>query len=505
MTRLVRTRLQTSDKVELAAASLATQGERGSTTILSRIFGVSRPTVYEVQETAEAVLTHHFMGTDRNVIMVPVDEALLRRAMVALRVMSPTGIRPIEEILPILYPTVRTPSYGTIHGILAEAEKNAGIFNHGVSLVDLDTSALDEMFSQGDPILSGIDLKSGYTFLLSLSDSRSGDDWEEALRKCADQDLSLRVVVKDAAQGIAAGVRQTFPDAEQRDDCFHAHYEMGKRRLILERRAYATMAKQFEKQKDLDDARCADEPDVQKLEEEYLKACEQCAEALERHDTFECAMREIQDAMEFVDLQTGHIRTASEMRLAIEKAAEKIRSMACKKCRKVGTYIFNRAPGLALYMDELAKKFDQLAMKYGQKPMQLAAMIHRLVEDLKHGRRPWEHSQNKVLLIGAFQQLRQMIKQNTDALLDAIGNMLKERFRASSAIEGLHAGLRPHVYTHKSVSQGFLDLFRAYSNLKTRRWGDRKGTSAYEMLSGNRVADWLTMLGFPPSQQPVLH
>ena len=77
--------------------------------------------------------------------------------------------------------------------------------------------------------------------------------------------------------------------------------------------------------------------------------------------------------------------------------------------------------------------------------------------------------------------------------------MLIERHRASSAIEGFNAALRPYLYVHKGVSQGFLDLFRAYFNLRTRRWGRHKRTSAHECLSGQRVGDWLTRLGYPPS------
>ena len=86
--------------------------------------------------------------------------------------------------------------------------------------------------------------------------------------------------------------------------------------------------------------------------------------------------------------------------------------------------------------------------------------------------------------------------------------VLHQRHRASSAIEGFNAALRPYLYVHKgatkraraaSGTQGFLDLFRAWFNLRTRRWGRHKGTSAHECLTRQRVHDWLTLLGYPPS------
>jgi len=82
--------------------------------------------------------------------------------------------------------------------------------------------------------------------------------------------------------------------------------------------------------------------------------------------------------------------------------------------------------------------------------------------------------------------------------------LLKKRYRASSAIEGFNALLRPYLYLRKRVDQGFLELFKAWHNLRTRRWGRNKGKSAYECISGQKVDDWLTMLGYPQST-PLLH
>ncbi|MCP5036344.1 MAG: hypothetical protein GY945_01955, partial [Rhodobacteraceae bacterium] len=74
----------------------------------------------------------------------------------------------------------------------------------------------------------------------------SGDDWAEVLRRAQGQGLALQIVVKDAAGGIAAGVKAVFPNAEQRDDCFHVLYELGKVRRRLEQRAYAAIIREQE-------------------------------------------------------------------------------------------------------------------------------------------------------------------------------------------------------------------------------------------------------------------
>ena len=500
MASLTQIDLSTSDKVELASAAITLQENYGATTTLGKFFGISRPTVYEAKATAKKVLGRHFESEITDATHVFVDDAQLKRAIVALRIMSPNAIRPIEDLLPILYPSIHTPSYGVVQQILAVAEKNASAYNEKADLSQIHVGALDEMFSQGDPVLAGVDLETGYLFLLSLEANRGGSDWEKTLKQGNNQGLALEIVVKDAARGIADGVNRVFPDAEQRDDCFHAHYAMSKHRLILERRAYGAISRELELQNKLEKAQQRGHDSLIELETSLRAKRQRCLYAMELHDLFEQAMREVQDAMEFVDLQIGQIRTATEMQNAIETAAGKMQKMNDVQCVKVGNYIFNRATGLSMYMNEIAEQFKALAEWHGTEIVQLAAVIWRLVDDIKKGHRWWSRSQDKKHLMGAYHLFLQLAGKKADTIFAVVDAILTKRFRASSAIEGFNATLRPHLYVHKGVSQGFLDLFHAYFNLRKRRWGPHKGTSAYECLTGKQVDDWLSLLGFPASR-----
>jgi len=164
MTELRKIDLSTSHKVDLAVLSIATQGDYGSICALSREFGVSRPTIYDVKQTTSELLERHFDDANeatgaKHVIIV--DDAQLRRAIVALRRSGPNALRPIENLLSILYPGLHV-SYGKIQGILVEAEKRARLFNEKVDLSAIISGAVDEMYSQGAPVLAGVDLVSGY-------------------------------------------------------------------------------------------------------------------------------------------------------------------------------------------------------------------------------------------------------------------------------------------------------------------------------------------------------
>lgn len=106
MTRLHRTQLTTSQKTEFAASVIALQDMHRSVSALSRRFEVSRPTTYAAQATTGAVLNAHFSPTPQARVQLNVDAAQLRRAVVMLRLTSPTSIRAIATLLPVLYPGV---------------------------------------------------------------------------------------------------------------------------------------------------------------------------------------------------------------------------------------------------------------------------------------------------------------------------------------------------------------------------------------------------------------
>ena len=157
--------------------------------------------------------------------------------------------------MPLLYPGVKV-SYGTIQQMLVEAEGRAARFNAQVSLGGVEAGVLDEMFSQGEPVLAGVDLDSGYLFGLSLSATRDGEAWAGLLR-----------------EGQALG-------------------RLGKIRAYdKERRRKAKRA--------------------------LSSARRECAEAIGRFDAFEAAMDTLRGALECVDIHTGELHRPEHVQALI--------------------------------------------------------------------------------------------------------------------------------------------------------------------------------------------
>lgn len=503
MSGLASTGLTTNDKVDLAASSLALQGVYGAVMGLSEEFGVSRPTVYTAREEARRALHESFDPEARaqRLAAVVVDERQLERAVIALRVVGHNSLRAVEDLLPILYPGLQV-SYGKIQSLLVTAEHEAADFNQTVGLSAVEAVAVDEMFSQGDPVLAGVDLDSGFVFALEKRTTRSAEDWREVLESCKPQGLDLKVVVKDAALGIAAGVREAFPEAEQRDDCFHAHYAIGKVVQVLERRAWGSIASEIQVEKDLDKMKRTlrgDRKQRQSLDSKLAHARRRCREVLELHDAFVAAADGVREALEVVDLDTGRLRSDGQMERLLVEAAAAMQSLSSSRCRKVGRYLENRAPGLVKYARALNEALAQLGAEHDDDTVRIACIIERLRADLNRHTHPWRRRDKRQLLYGACATLKHLAGDLASVVLADVQRLMVRRHRASSAIEGFNAALRPHLYVHKGVTQGFLELYRAYYNLRTRRWGRHKGTSAYECLHGAGMRDWLGRLGYSPT------
>jgi hypothetical protein len=499
MNGLIHTALPVSQKVDLAILALAGQGQYGAVTQLAREFGISRPTVYSAAETGLDALHERFCDEPSSpASTVAVNERQLERTIIALRVMLPGSLRPIEDLLPVLYPGTCV-SYGKIQGILVAAEQRAAQHNRQADLSQVDACAVDEMFSQRRPVLAGVDLDSGYLCALELRESRSAEDWAQVLRQAEQQGFCPRVVVKDAAAGIAAGFEQVFAGTEQRDDCFHAVYEMGKVRRILEQRAYGAMGQVFDIENKIDQAWHTGRGDRVKLRRELRKAESRCKDAIDLHDRFEAASRAAHEAMQFIDLETAQIRTGPQMQQAIEIAAAEMLELDDRRCKKIGKYLKNRSLGLAKYMVDFHGQLAELAKTWGTEPVRLACLAHRLMDELRAGHQPWARIPHSRLLLGAMEKLDEIKGEKAQELLVQVAQLLEHRHRASSAIEGFNAALRPHLYVHKGTTPGFLELFRAYYNLRTRRWGRNKGKSPHECLTGQRIDDWLSFVGYPPA------
>jgi len=496
--------LPPSSMAQVAAVALVTQGEYGIVTELAREHDIRRQQVYELRERARAALEEEFSSLEPeksgsfSLSMTPAD---LERSVVALRVVTPASIRDIVEILPLLYG--ERWSYGKIWSVLNNAEQRAAALQEQVDLSAIESIALDEMFSQGRPVLAGIDLDTQYLFQLEVQDSRSGETWAKSLGRLRDgQGLNPKRVVKDAGSGLHAGVIKCWPCIAEHDDLFHAVYMMGKEAYHLERGGYRAINVVEELEQRRLRARNRTEKERRSIGQQLRKARVHMDAAIDRYDRFETLRREAVNVLELTDRGSGQLRTSHELVAVLTRVAEQMREIGGKRVRGVARYIGNRAEGLGRYLDGLSARLEAITEEAGgAEVVQATLRTYQASLQVERKGPAWDRKARKQELREATHHLLHTTEHDVERLgraLEAVLPELIHRYRASSAIENLNSVLRPYLVVQKHAEQGFLSLFQFYWNTRTRQWGRSKGTSAHEALTGQKVEDWLTMLGFHP-------
>ena len=112
-------------------------------------------------------------------------------------------------------------SIGTINNMFSEAVEKARVINAAEDLSNINVTANDELFHHNKPILSGIDVRSLYCYLLTSEDHRDEETWAIHLMDAQDKGLNPQRTLGDDAGGLVSGHKITFPETPYDYDNFH--------------------------------------------------------------------------------------------------------------------------------------------------------------------------------------------------------------------------------------------------------------------------------------------
>ena len=166
-------------------------------------FDISRTYYHELGRKADCALENLCASEQMTERVIVLNKAFRERLVVALTChgMSAANITALaEEVFGY------SISSGTIWNILKEASR---------------------VFQNGEPVLTGVDLDSGYVFLTEAAPDRSGETWKAALEEKKTRGLKPELNVSDGGSGLVKGVREAFPEIETQLDIFHALRDLG--------------------------------------------------------------------------------------------------------------------------------------------------------------------------------------------------------------------------------------------------------------------------------------
>ena len=189
-------------------------------------FDISRTYYYDLGQKADCVL-ESLCATERTTErVIALNKAFRERLIVALTCygMSAANITAFAEEM-----FGHSISGGTIWNTLKKASGKAEAAEKSVSLENIKHIATDEVFQNGEPVLTGVDLDSGYVFLAQSAPDRSAGTWKAALKEKEGQGLKPELNVSDGGSGLVKGGPGSVPGNRNAVGHFPRAAGLGKR------------------------------------------------------------------------------------------------------------------------------------------------------------------------------------------------------------------------------------------------------------------------------------
>jgi hypothetical protein len=449
---------------------------------------VSRKFVYQQAAKAEHALDNAFTtpdpDTDRVLFQLPVTKAWLQQLTLGLVLICHCSYRGVVELCRDLFDYAL--SVGTVHNFVHRVVPLARRRNDTYDLQRVRVGAHDEIFQASDPVLVGVDVASTFCYLLSQEQHRDADTWGVRLLELQGHGFAPDATIADFATGLRAGQKQALPEVPCRGDVFHVLHKLLPAVTFLEHRAYAAMAarSKLEQQQASHEHRQGRKNLVLVQQLRAARQAETQAIALaEEVALLTQWLREDILAVAGVD-STGR---AELYDFVVAELGQRV-PLCDHRLRSVWTLLRNQRNELLAFVVALESELIGLATAQ-QIPVALAwAMLNTQALSVWNQTR-WQRDA----------ELRKQLGAKYHAVSVAVADIRGRVVRASSVIENLNSRLRGYFFLRRELGSDYLALLQFFLNhrrfLRSER-AERAKRSPAEVLTGQKHAHWLELLGF---------
>ena len=335
-------------------------------------------------------------------------------------------------------------------------------------------------------MLGGIDVLSGYCYLLSLEDSRDADTWGVRLLELQERGFKPDYVVADAGKALRSAQTEVMSTTPCRSDVFHALMEVSEVVTKLENRAYNAMSGAADlEQKIARDQRQGRLPNrswVQQL----IKAKQNQAQAIALADNVALLGRWLHYDILGLAGPSHPDRLAlydfilAELKLRVSQAPTLLGSLA--------TYLENQQDDLLAFAAQLDRDFAALATEFAIPADLVRELFAVQTLDLDNPRR-WRLDAPLYRLLGARYY----------PLSRALDEVRRRTVRASSLVENLNSRLRSYFFLRRHLGNDYLSLLQFFLNHRRylrSEYSERVDKSPSELLNNQRHPHWLELLGY---------
>lgn len=446
---------------------------------------VSRKFVYQQKAIAQQALDNAFEKKEPEeevLYSLPITHSWIFQFILALILICHCSYRGVKEILRDLFDY--SISIGTIHNRVTAAVEKARQINQTQDLSSIDVALLDELFQGNRPVLTGVDADSTYCFLLEAVAHRDEDTWGYYLLEAQEQGLNPEYTIADAGKGIRAGQKAAWDDKPCHGDVWHLLDRCDALGRNLAKKAQGAKTQRKKLEEKMESAKLKGKGNklsaklslARKNEENLQQLAEEIKILLYwlRIDILSLAGAEWSERMELMNF------IIEELQLRESKTHKGIKTLRVA--------LSNQKGDLLAFAQILDQKLVEIAQNF-KIPLEQVRQVCLLME--------------KSLSTNAYwQKWNRLYKQLSEKFLpvkEAVESAMESTPRASSLVENLNSRLRNYFFLRKQLGSGYLDLLRFFLNHRTfneSRVSERVGKSPTELMTGEKHAHWLELLGF---------
>ena len=474
-------------RAQVVCQMIAQAGDYGLVTHLSRDLGVSRQTLYTWMERGWQAVEAAFLPLPAAPTITPA----LERQVLTLLVEGHASVRGIQACLRAT--TGQHVSLGTISTITTEAEQRALAWMATHAPPTSRAVALDEIYGRKrcGAYLNVVDLDSWAVWAAEGPLPVDADTWTLVLWEAQARGLRWHATVSDGAPAMQQACRVVDPDGQHGRDVWHLLQSCSQiqgriNRVVATLAAQAATAQRYTERVAAGERPSGRQPvALDAAHAAHLACARRTAQALQY------LTGELHALLEVVVLRPSGVLDAAprqaELDTLLDLLAE-VRDAA--------------APGQQAHLRSLHITLTRAL------PQALAfvAGVERVQQELRGG-----VGETGLALIAWAWQRRALLGPSTEELVAGLPLAWRQAARvlmatwdgaarASSAVEGWHSIVRPHLAVHRTLSAGLLAVLAVRHNHRVFTRGTHRGASPLQ-LSGmvETPSDWLVALGYPPA------
>ena len=476
-----------TQRAQVVAQMIAHAGDYGVVTHLSRQLGVSRQTLYTWTERGSQALHHAFLPVPAAPRVTPV----LQRAILTLLVEGHASTRGIQACLRAT--THQHVSLGTISTVIADAQQRALAWMSRHAPPTSRALALDEIYGRKrrGAYLNVVDLDSWAVWAAEGPLPVDADTWTLVLWEAQARGLRWHATVTDGAPAMQQACATVDPTGQHGRDVWHLLHTCSQ---------------------------------IQARVDRVVQSLEAQAAVGQRYAT-KVAAGERPRGRQPIALDPAHavqVRTARATAQALRYLTGELHALLeVVVLRPAGVVdAGTRQAELDVVMSLLAEVRDRAAAAHQAHVQTLHTTLTRALPAVLAFVAGVERVQQEVrgvlgdgavALVAWAWQRRAILGPSTEAVVAGLPEEWRPAVRvllatwdgaarASSAVEGWHSLVRPHLAVHRTLTAGLLALLAVWHNHRVFPRGAHSGASPLQ-LSGmlDAPCDWLVALGYPPA------